>query len=384
MDRRGLQSALSRAILGVTVGIAAWSGVPYALALSALMLWFWHAPTRNEAAAAMGGYHLAAGYSIAPGIVGFFGTSSIVFGITAWLIVATLLTLPWVLLWSAKPNVWRAPLALAITALPPLGVIGFYSPLTATGELWPASGWIGIAAFIVMAGCFTYYKRPVFMAMFITAVISNVLVPAITPVAGWYTVDTHDGGSGYGAVNRDPQQEFIAYQRLFERANNNARVLIFPEAAVPTYGKNAHAFFKQDFSRVASRSQVLIYGAQMDVPGSRVNVMVIEGAERGVWPQRMPAPVAMWRPWDSANSFPARVAGPHSFDVQGQRVAPLLCYEASLVWPALLSMRERPTVVVAIANMYWAKGTLVPRQMRACVRAWSRLFHLPSYIAENA
>jgi hypothetical protein len=381
MDRRRIKTTLGRAMLGAAFGFAAWSGVAYAIALSAVILWLWHAPTRTEAGATMGGYYAAAAYSLAPGSAVFF--NSLPFGVAVWLIVTSLLTLPWVLLWSAKPSVWRAPLALALTTLPPLGIIGFYSPLTATGELWPASGWIGIAAFVTMSACFTYYKRGVFLAVFVTAVVSNVLVPPIASLPGWYSVDTQDGGSGYGAVSRDPQQEYLAYQRLFERANNDARVLVFPEAATPTYGANAAAFFQRDFARVAARSQVLIYGAQMDIAGGRANALVIAGAERAAWFQRMPAPVAMWRPWDSANSFRSHMTGPHTFVVRGQRVAPLICYELSLVWPVLASMADRPTVVVGVANTYWANGTMMSRQARACLRAWARLFHLPSLMAEN-
>jgi hypothetical protein len=380
MDRR-IKDALGRAVLGAAIGFAAWSGVSYALALSIIVLWFWHAPTRTEAGAAMCGYYAAAAYSLAPGSAVFF--NSLPFGIAVWLIITIILTLPWVLLWSAKPSVWRAPLALALTTLPPLGIIGLYSPITATGELWPASGWLGIAAFVAVAAAFTFYKRGVLFAVFVTAVVCNVFVPPIPQLPGWFSVDTRDGGNGYGTASRDPQQEFAAYQRLFERANNNARVLVFPEAAVPTYSPNAAVFFQRDFSRVADRSQVLLYGAQIDIPGGRANALVIEGAERGTWFQRMPAPVAMWRPWDASNSFVARISGPHTFDVQGQRVAPLVCYELGLVWPILASMTERPTVIVGIANLYWSNGTMVSRQARADLRAWARLFHLPSLMAEN-
>lgn len=42
-------------------------------------------------------------------------------------------------------------LALAATALPPLGVIGWLSPLNASGVLFPGLGWMGLRSLVLLA-----------------------------------------------------------------------------------------------------------------------------------------------------------------------------------------------------------------------------------------
>jgi len=43
----------------------------------------------------------------------------------------------------------------------------------------------------------------------------------------------------------------------------------------------------------------------------------------------------------------------------------------------------KPTVIVAVANDYWARGTTVPEFQRSAVRAWARLMSIPYVSATN-
>ena len=47
---------------------------------------------------------------------------------------------------------WRAPLALMVTIVPPLGIIGLASPLTAAGYLFPGTAWVGLAVVALLPG----------------------------------------------------------------------------------------------------------------------------------------------------------------------------------------------------------------------------------------
>ena len=53
---------------------------------------------------------------------------------------------------SSRHYLWRAPLALLATIVPPLGIIGLASPLTAAGYLFPGTAWVGLAAVALLPG----------------------------------------------------------------------------------------------------------------------------------------------------------------------------------------------------------------------------------------
>jgi apolipoprotein N-acyltransferase len=69
--------------------------------------------------------------------------------------------------------------------------------------------------------------------------------------------------------------------------------------------------------------------------------------------------------------------------IAGERAAIWICYEQLLVWPVLESMLERPTVIVTMANNYWAAATPIPRCQASMVSAWARLFGIPHLSAVN-
>ena len=90
----------------------------------------------------------------------------------------------------------------------------------------------------------------------------------------------------------------------------------------------------------------------------------------------------MWTPGNN-RGVPLRLGGAGTLSVAGQNGAILICYEQLLIWPVITSFKEHPTVLIGIANDYWARHTTVPEIQRACLTSWARLFHLPMLWAEN-
>ena len=95
----------------------------------------------------------------------------------------------------------------------------------------------------------------------------------------------------------------------------------------------------------------------------------------------------MWQPWRSwlgqtggarADFFANPVA-----ELDGRKIAPLICYELLVVWPILQSMRSDPDVIVAVGNGWWTSGTSIVEIQRASVAAWARLFDKPLTISFN-
>ncbi|HZC23035.1 MAG TPA: hypothetical protein VE866_06830, partial [Candidatus Binatia bacterium] len=112
------------------------------------------------------------------------------------------------------------------------------------------------------------------------------------------------------------------------------------------------------------------------------NTLIVRGAETGAFHQRIPVPIGMWNP-SKAMTARLQLNGSGVIDLHGQRAAVLICYEQLLTWPVLVSMVQRPTVLVAVANDYWVAGTPIPAFRLAAVRAWARLFRLPYFSAVN-
>jgi hypothetical protein len=409
---------------GFPLGIALAGGMPVACLLTT---------TRAAAFQSAAAYYLAALWPMIPAVVRYqWGT---IVPWVLWVITALLLAIPWTIAWTANRDqfVWRVPLALAASVVPPLGIIGLASPLTAAGYIFPGTGWAGLLLILFLPGILlsvpvlTFRARWVALA-FVTGFCIGVDLDAHIvgrtqprPPVGWVAVNTH-----FGDLSA-PFQDFRAAQFIQVTAlESPTRVLIFPEAVVPTWSAATEAFWKESLDRCRTRRQILVFGAGLpsktesdnrarladlghyefeaaiDVlktessvrdprytraveptPSPTDNALLVMGAESATYYQRVPVPVGMWRPFDR-RSVPVRLISPGVVMIDSQRAAVLICYEQMLTFPILTSMLQRPTVLVGVSNTYWLDGTPVPRYQAAAVRAWAKLFRIPFVLAVNS
>jgi hypothetical protein len=112
------------------------------------------------------------------------------------------------------------------------------------------------------------------------------------------------------------------------------------------------------------------------------NAVVIRGAENAALLQRIPVPLAMWKPFQQDGAH-LHLFASGVIAIRDQRAAVLICYEQLLAWPVIASLCQHPGVVVAVANDHWVAGTSVPTYQRLATGAWSRLFGIPSVSATN-
>jgi len=358
-----------------------------------------------------------------------------------WVFTAILLSVPWSIAWTSDRLhcLWRAPLALLATIVPPLGIIGLASPLMAAGYLFPGTAWVGLAAVALLPGivlstrALALRRRCPVLCLVITSAVGlaiggRLFAPGnVEPPPGWIAVNTH-----FGDVS-EPFRDFPAAQFIQQKAaETSARVLIFPEAVVPRWSEATEAFWQQSLDRCRTRGQMLAIGAglpaktglpkddrerlsdlrsydfgaaidalkRMDTPraihGSAFsnglikslpepidNTMLIVGAESAAFYQRVPVPVGMWRPFNRI-SVPLRLNAPGVLAIDHQRAAVLICYEQMLTFPILASMLQRPTLIVGISNTFWVDGTPIPRYQATALRGWAKLFRLPYFLAVNS
>jgi hypothetical protein len=421
----------------VALGLGISSGHPLGMIAAAGMPLVCLAPcTRNAAFGSAFAYYAAALWPMIPGLEAYW-KSELLIPVLLWIFGAVLLSLPWAIAWTANRIhcLWRAPLALLATIIPPLGIVGLASPVTGAGYLFPGASWIGLAFVALLPGVVLSTQilqmRRRSVVLFSTSVICVALSMAgarlherdVQVPRGWIAVDTH-----FGDVSR-PFQDFTAAQFIQQTAaETSARVLIFPESVVPRWSEATEAFWRKSLDQCRARGQTLAIGAgvparngtQHDaveklndlksydfvaaidalqnnevhrqwisnhqiIPLARPidNTMLLVGSESATFYQRVPVPIGMWRPFSTA-TVPLRLGAPGVLPIDHERAAVLICYEQMLTYPILASILQHPTVIVGIGNTFWVKHTPIPLYQANALRAWAKLFHLPYISAANS
>lgn len=329
------------------------------------------------------GYYASGSLPVIAAVIGYWGSGALPIAILSWLGASLLLSAPW----SIAGSFPGALVALALTALPPLGVIGWLSPLNAAGVFFPGLGWIGLGALLAFFAAIHLAVRPRLAILVVSlglSVVSNLLYanPPATP--GWIGLDTSVAPS-----HGDPLKSIRNNESLVDegvRHGENSRVIIFPEAVLDDWLPGT----RQELSIAVPAGATWILGAETDF--SDVIVRVTHG-ESEITPIARSAGLVLggnWLPWASRSLRPAwweRVAL-----IDGRRAWAALCVEQLQPWVWLEALAQRPEVILAMSNGWWAKNVdphlehLADTALldeRASTRAWARLLNLPVVWAIN-
>ncbi len=291
-------------------------------------------------------YYAAASWPLIPGARAFFGNQGTpLIGLFLCLTAAALLALPWGLLFTRgrRKAALSVPLCVLLTAIPPLGIIGWASPLLSAGVLFPGSKWFGLTLII-----------------------------------------------GFLSLFRFKPASSVACLTLC--ALSHAAVLLFPEHLVPHWNESTEAFWGNTLTSVAAQHRTVLIGAGTNPPATprnpfaqnrSLNVLLARGEENtALYQQRIPIPIAMWKSLGN-DGVPLNLFARGTIRIHNQNAAVLICYEQVLVWPFLSSALEHPTILLTASNDYWAKNTRIPAIQQSSAASWARLFHLPVLSAIN-
>jgi len=428
-DRGSLFAAIAIGLAGSTghpLGVVAAAGMPFVCLMPA---------TRQAAFQSTFSYYVAGLWPLVPGLELYVGQpATLLLPLTLWIFTAILLSVPWTIAWTSHRLhfLWRVPLALLATIVPPLGIIGLGSPMIATGYLFPGTAWTGLAAAALLPGillstpAFSSRRRCLIHWIAISFCIGLAIGGRVLPsgdaaaTPGWIAVNTHFGDLSH------PFGDYVAAQFIQqEAAKTSARVVIFPESVVPRWSEATEAFWRESLDRCRASGQILAIGAGLPAkariksddreklsdltsydfgaainalnninrqsspalikpyPEPIDNTLLIVGAESATFYQRVPVPVGMWQPF-SRISVPLRLGAPGVLTLDHQRAAVLICYEQLLTFPILASMLQHPTVIVGISNTFWVNGTTIPTYQATALRSWAKLFRLPYFSAVNS
>lgn len=395
---------------GATLGWLAWR-TDGAVALIAILPLFWALQrTRVMAALLWFGYFLAGSRDMAPVVARFFPDEPWALGVALWLLDAIILTLPWMVLWprdEASPRAvsLRTAAAIVLFTVPPIGCLGWLSPLLASGVLYPGWSWLGIAcvlALFVFLAIIGHALRTTRLAsarrgmllvagLFVVAAGANVAYRPPQPPPGWVAINTQLGRfptDRYEAFHR--QQELM---RLAEEAiEGGAKVVVLPEEVAGTW-RTAVAYWWRPLDEFAVRhGATVLVGADVPVsPGlieevapRLTNSLILLGATHGIINARQPIPMSLWRPWSDEAAI-ANLTGSGIVELHGMRIAVSICYEDLLAWPILVSFAHwpQPQILISAANNWFYDGLDPLWIQRRSVELWARVFGVPLLRALN-
>ena len=374
------QAIHKRVLLATLVGALAWSGPLWLIALSLLfpVVCSWPHPAlrRRDHALIAAFYYAAATWPVIPSGIRLYDASAAPFLLVLWIAASLLLALPWCL-----PG--PAAVAMALTVVPPLGIIGVADPLTAAGLLFPGTAWLGLAFTALLPSLLIAWPKPTLPFAALVLCTTNVMYRDPASPQNWVALDTQ-----FGDVRspNDFAAEFRASEFIQSEAmKTDARVLIFPEMVVTRWTEATEAFWDPTLRKLAEQRRTLIVGAGLPIENTRDyrNALVVAGAEKQHFFQRIPLPGVMWNPFAARDRVPLRLRGPAILTVAGERAAPLICYELLIPWPILTAVMNRPSAILAVSNATWTHHTPIPSVQKSSIAAWSRLFRIPVLSATN-
>tara|TARA_Y100000815_G_scaffold256455_2_gene264122 strand:+ start:345 stop:1469 length:1125 start_codon:yes stop_codon:yes gene_type:complete len=370
-------------IAAAIVGTIGWSGevllLPVACAVPALWAF---APSRLVAGLVSMAYFMAASRGLPVG-VSIFYASDIWVGLGLWIAASLLFVTVHTVLWSPKPG-WHRPLrylvAATLMSVPPFGIVGWASPITAAGVLFPAWGWAGLAATAAGLSAMTTRAWPLAGAgIGVAFSVSALTWSDPESPEGWVGINT---AFDYQAGNHADYAQHMATIALVRRAvENGARTIVLPESALGIWTPTTERLWTRSLADL----NVIVAGGAVVVNDSGYDNVMIELTGEGariLYRERMPVPISMWRPWASGGASAEFFANPTGRFARTS-IAPLICYEQLLVWPILQSILSGPDVIVATGNGWWTGDTNIVPIQKASARAWASLFGLPLVIAFN-
>lgn len=394
-------------MMGATIGFAAW---PHAIYLAPLSLLLLPVVNRRYVLAPfllMFGYHLATTNGLIHGTAVFFPYAGVWLGVAFWMLSSLLFAMPYL----AYRYLMTRPIfledrgmgavfstimtSMVSTVLPPLGVLGWTSPWV--GVL--PSGIFGILVLVILIYMVGETGKSVVLAFPVAILCFSgyLWAPALdadfslpqkkyeaTLPKGWVGIQTNYGElSNLSYVMASMRLE----PKVLEALQSGDRVVLLPEGIAGPWLPGTRAIWKPVLQYTERHPSVTVLLGADVLSGKQqfVDALIrMHAGQETVFPDRIPVPFSMWHPWSRRNNFKMNVFGkPEILKANGVRAGYLICYEQLLVWPEMALLGSKMGVLLAPADVWWAKGTSIPAIQKASVDAWARFFGVPVLRAVN-
>ncbi len=425
MSARNRKSPLSNVIFSFAVAVAgfiAWAPPDVGwlgLAVVPVIL-VGLAQTPRRIAALVACFYVGAAWRIVPSALGFGAELVIAIGALAATVAGHAL-IAWLVAWIINrlskrspslsiPVFSRVSLYLFLTSAPPAGYLLLLPPIASTGAWFPGFGYAGflllagLAALIAAIGSAVGTARLVTRApprsprltllsgLFLIATGAN-LVAAIGQYgkrslpSGWHAIDTQLPPLPDSADLLARTERHMAVSSMVEQAavSSKASVFITPENIAGQWDAGAAFIWQPVLRKLKERQQTVFLGAvQEPVPSSgggyyrkglRVSVPSHDSVSESFFAAAQPVPFfeagAQWQ-WSMRG---------RTVSINGQSIAPIICFEALTAWP-MLSGFSRGDVATVHINAWWDRAEVRAIQQHTA-QIWGRLFGVPVVTAIN-
>lgn len=377
--------ACSSVALAAAIGAVAWRGPMWVLSsLILIPALAYLQTTRTACFAVIAAYYAAASWEMVPVLhAGPWLGGSHTLSVTVFALAILVLTSPWTVLWTEDPK-WkpiRSLCAFGASIIPPMGLVGWASPIMAAGVLFPGMKWTGLAiAMLIPSLMLTPIRIAAAMVLAATSLLANTVYTPATSIPGWTAVRLPHSQSTEEFTQLTENLEAIK-QALSDKPN---QVLIFPESTIPRWNEATKLHADSLNHSLAQFQRFALVGTTFPIEGSgeQHNGAVLLGTdgEKGRYIQRLPVPLAMWNPFNE-DGFRLCLNCPGTVHIGKHCAAVLICYEQLLPWTLLHSTWDSPTVLLGLSSSEWTRHTAVPETQALCLHTWGRLFRLQVLVA---
>jgi hypothetical protein len=365
------------------------------LILAVPLLWTL-ASSRYTAFAVMFAYNIAVSRGLFRGAAVFLSdTHTPGAAACLWLLMPLGVSLPFGVFWSAKKSRKAIGIVFAfLTAyvLPPVSLIGIANPLMAAGTVFRGWGFAGMIIMLAVYSMCAVSRRTACVSLCV--ITAFAFLPSaewhMSPAPGIIAVDTSFGRLGSGSFNfeRDYERANMVFGDLKKRdiGKSEAGVIVLPETIAGRLNRTGLELWKGEIQKLFP-DKAVIFGAELPTgDGMKYDnaILMLHAGEITMIRQRIPVPNSMYR-----GPFAETGANLHLFDngilklPDGRNAAVILCYEAFLTWPFLVSMIHKPDIIICAANLWWCRETSLPVSQERIVSLWSLLFGVPAVFAWN-
>jgi apolipoprotein N-acyltransferase len=169
-------------------------------------------------------------------------------------------------------------------------------------------------------------------------------------------------------------------------ARSDAKIIVLPETIAGRLNRTGLELWRDEIQRIFP-DKTVIFGAELPAGDGRKYdnaVLMVHGGRIAYIRQRIPVPFSMYK-----GPFAETGANLHIWDCgilplpDGRTSAVIVCYEAFLTWPFIVSMIQKPDEIICMANLWWCRKTSLPASQERIVSLWSLLFGVPAVFARN-
>jgi apolipoprotein N-acyltransferase len=380
--------------IGLAVGGVAWSSKDSLFALLLIPFLWANASSRSNAFIFMFSYYVAGARDMPVIFVRFFPDLNIAIGATIWLVHAVLLASIWTAAWprrdaSAWAICWRFVAALTALSIPPIGILGWLSPILVASRLYPGWGYAGagltvvVLALIAVAAAGRQNRLAISMLIGFSAlcIYANLMYQQPTAPTAWTAFNTW-----YGEFPDNPTAGYARHQALIadvkKRLDTGDKVIILPEEVAGKWRPATEFWWKDIATSAKTSGSVVLIGTDIFEGAQFRDSLLVLGATEGHIASRQPIPIGLWRPWARESAI-ADWTQSGVMQLAGRQVAFSFCYEDLLVWPMMASMWHRPSVIISVANNWFGDGLSEPDIQRQSIESMARLFGVPLVRAVN-